>query len=304
MWAAANRHPEVVAVLLAGGAEVDARSEAWSQVMGVPPHSVPENTKAIPYGGNTALLFAARSGDLESARLLVSAGADVNAADAWGVSAASLAAFSGFTDLALLLLEHGADPNLDTSGFTALHSAIMRRDERMVSALLDRGADPNAPLETWTPTRRGSMDFHYNPAWVGASPLWLAARFSPPGVLRLLLEHGADPLIVHTSTYYREADDIGSEPRTEVTTALMAVLGLGGGGRGWVLPDPEGLEAATLEAVKLLVGLGVDVNAANANGRTAFDAATALRFDSVAEFLVQNGANSGAPPPAADRSSQ
>jgi DNA-binding response OmpR family regulator len=115
--------------------------------------------------------------------------------------------------------------------------------------------------------------------------------------------HGG-PQIVHTSTYYREADDIGTEPRKEVTTALMAVLGLGGGGRGWVLPDPEGLEAATLEAVKLLVGLGVDVNAANANGRTALDAATALRFDSVVEFLDQNGANSGAPPPAADRSSQ
>ena len=78
----------------------------------------------------------------------------------------------------------------------------MRRDEKMVSALLAHGADPNAPLRTWTPTRRSSNDFNFAPELVGATPFWLAARFSQPGVMRLLVKHGADPLFVHRVEYH------------------------------------------------------------------------------------------------------
>ena len=77
--------------------------------------------------------------------MLMDGGANVNDQDAWGVSATTLAAFSGFGDLARYLLEKGADPNQDRAGFTALHCAIMRRDETTVAALLARGANPNAP---------------------------------------------------------------------------------------------------------------------------------------------------------------
>ena len=95
----------------------------------------------IPTGGETALMFAARVGDLESAKLLVAAGADVNDADAWGVSATSLAAHSGFTDVVLFLLDKGADPNRAEPGFAPLHEAVMRRDEKMVAALLAHVCD-------------------------------------------------------------------------------------------------------------------------------------------------------------------
>src|SRR6202011_1357779 len=105
----------------------------------------------IPHGGETALMFAARVGDLESAKLLVAAGANVNDADAWGVSATTLAAHSGFREFVEFLLAKGADPNAAPNGFTALHEAIMRRDEKMVTALLDHHADPNIPLKTFTP---------------------------------------------------------------------------------------------------------------------------------------------------------
>jgi ankyrin repeat protein len=237
-------------------------------------------------------MFAARVGDLDSAKLLVAAGANVNDADALGVSATVLAAHSGYTEFVEFLLENGADPNAAAAGFTALHEAIMRRDERMAAALLDHGADPNAPLRTWTPTRRSSHDFHFEPALVGATPFWLAARFTQPGVMRLLVKHGADPLFVHHSD---QVVDRGFQHRIEVTTALMAATGMGGGTTAWVQPAKGEREPLTLEAVQLAAELGADVNAVNTDGRTALDAAKALRYDSVVKFLVQKGAKAGRP---------
>jgi ankyrin repeat protein len=223
-------------------------------------------------------MFAARVGDLTSAKLLVTAGANVNDADAWGVSATVLAEHSGFDELVEFLLDHGADPNAAKAGFTALHEAIMRRDGKTVTALLAHGADPNAPLRTWTPTRRSSDDFHFQPELVGATPFWLAARFSEPAVMRLLLKQGADPLFVHHAQYFV---GLGAEPRTQVTTALLAAVGMGGG-IPWVPTDPSTREALTLETVKLAVDLGVDVNAANA-----------LKYETVVAFLVGKGAKPG-----------
>ena len=81
----------MVKVLLAHGADVQARSEVWSEMMAVPPHGYLPYNRQIPHGGETALMFAARVGDLASAKLLVAAGANVNDADAWGVSATVLA---------------------------------------------------------------------------------------------------------------------------------------------------------------------------------------------------------------------
>ena len=75
----------------------------------------------------------------------------------------------------------------------------MRRDEPLVRTLLAHGADPQARLQTWTPTRRQSSDLHFEPELVGANPFWLAARFVQPNVMRLLVELGADPLFVHRS---------------------------------------------------------------------------------------------------------
>ena len=289
MWAAAQRHPEVVKTLLSKGADVNIRSKEWSQVMAVPPHGVPLYNRAIPHGGDTALLFAARSGDLPAAALLVAAGANVNDADAWGVSATVLAAHSGFGDLVAWLLERGADPNAAAAGFTALHAAIMHRDAAMVSALVAAGADPNAPLKTWTPTRRSSKDYNFAPELVGATPYWLAARFSQPEVMRLLLKHGADARVVHHGHYHSEEP---AEPRAHLTTAVMAATGMGGGA-AWVQPDRREREALMLEAVTLALAQGVDVNAVNTDGRTALDAARALRFERVATFLVEHGARAG-----------
>ena len=289
MWAVAQRHPAVVKVLLAHGADVHARSDEWGYVQAVPPHGRLEYNRSIPHGRDTALMFAARVGDLESARLLVAAGANVNDADAWGVSALVLAAHSGFGELVEFLLDKGADANSSAAGFTALHEAIMRRDEKTVMALLAHGADPNAPLRTWTPTRRSSADFNFPPQFIGASPYWLAARFTQPSIMRALVKSGADPRFVQRADFYPDGPP---EHRVETITPLMAATGLGGG-RAWVAPDRNQREALMLETVKLVMDVDVDVNVAAADGRTALDAAQTLKYQSVIEFLVSKGAKPG-----------
>jgi ankyrin repeat protein len=292
MWAAAQQHADVVTVLLAAGAELHAKSEVWSQVMAVPPHSQPEYKREIPHGGNTALMFAARGGALATARVLVAAGANVDDTDAWGVSATTVATHAGFTDVVELLLEAGADANAAEAGFAAIHPAVMRQDERLVALLLAHGADPNAPLRTWTPIRRSSRDFNFSPPLVGATPFWLAARFAAPSVMRLLVEHGADPAFVHHPDY---KEPTYFQPRLEETTALMAVTGMGGGRlRGWFPPPRREAETRALEAAQLLVELGADLHATDADGRTAVDGARAAGLRTVAAFLESHGAYASA----------
>ena len=285
MWAAGQQHSDVIGVLLEYGADIHARSDTWTQVMAVPPHANPANRQAVPHGGNTALTFAARVGDLTSTRMLLNAGANVDDADARGISVLVLAAHSGFRDLVEFVLGQGADPNAADGGFSALHGAVMRRDERLVRLLLDHGADPNARITNWTPTRRASNDWHFHPSMVGATPFWLAARLTQPGVMRLLAEHGADPLFVHEVTYVGGAGSFGADGMTEATTTLMAAVGMGGPRRvgGYIDPDRSGLEALTLEAAKLAVEMGVDVNATDLEGRTVMDYRS---FDSVMDFLA------------------
>jgi ankyrin repeat protein len=291
MWAVSQKHPDVVKVLLAHHAGFKLKSDVWTDVMAVPPHGYLPYNKAIPHGGETALMFAARVGDLDSAKLLLAAGANVNDADAWGVGAATLAAHSGFTELVAFLLDKGADANAAAAGFSALHEAIMRRDEKMVATLLDHGADANAPLKSWTPTRRSSDDWNFEPLLLGATPYWLAARFTEPGIMRILVKHGADPHFVLHSDYVAE-QGFGQTPRKETATALMAATGIIRV-KPWVEVEPRKREALTLETVKLAVELGVDLNVANTDGRTALDGAKALKYDSVVSFLMEKGAKPG-----------
>ena len=283
MWTVGQRHVDAARVLVENGADIHARTESWSQVMAVPPHT--GNHQSVPHGANTALMFAARVGDLASAKLLVGAGASVDDADAWGVSATTLAAHSGFDELVEFLLEEGADPSADEAGFSALHLAIMRRDEGLLRTLLAHGADPNARIATWTPTRRASRDWHFHPSVIGATPFWLAARFSEPGMMRLLAEHGADPLFVHEVHYVGNAGTFGAGGIDETTTTLMAAVGMGGPRRmrAFMPPNPDELEAKALAAVEIAVELGVDVGATDLEGQTATDRAG---FPSVRDFLV------------------
>jgi uncharacterized protein len=289
MWAVGQKHAEVVKLLIAGGADVHARSDTWEQMMAVPPHGLPEYNRMIPQGGDTALMFAARVGDIESAEILLAGGANPSDQDAWGVSATTLATFAGHGEIAQLLLEKGANPNADKAGFTALHCAIMRRDEPTVAALLTHGADSNLTVKVWTPTRRASDDYYFMPAVVGASPFWLAARFTHPGIMRLLAKHGADATVIHESNYVQGE---GYQKRKERTTAVTAALGIGGG-TAWVPVDRGERDSLMLETLKVAVELGADVNIAIVDGRTALDLARAQKYEAIAAYLESKGAIAG-----------
>ena len=132
MWAVANRHSAVVDVLLAAGADIHARSQVRYRVYnmggnrsaGSASSGIP--LEEVPIGGSTPLLFAARAGDVESARLLLAAGADLRDTTADGNLPLVIAAHSGHATLATFLLEQGAEVDAAPLGYTALHAAVLR----------------------------------------------------------------------------------------------------------------------------------------------------------------------------------
>jgi ankyrin len=300
MWAVAHRHPDVVQVLIEQGTDIQARSKVTQRVVaranrygGVVSYDRAAAERAverIPEGGSTSLLFAARSGDLASAALLVAAGANVNDTAPDGMSALVMASHSGHGPLAAFLLEQGADPNHDGAGYTALHAAVLRGDPDLVKALLARGAQPNALLVKGDPQRRYSKDYALNHTWVGATPFWLAARFAEVSTMRALAAGGADP--------HRAIKD-GTTP---VIAAVAAGTDSGpsAADRRERRYDPLDLaervehhaeyERQTLEAVEVAVELGVDVNGVNAAGETALHHAAAKGFNTIIQFLVNRGA--------------
>jgi ankyrin repeat protein len=283
MWAAAERHPEAVAALLAAGADIRSRSRVYIQTVTseVTQRAGREALNyTVPRGGMTALLFAARSGDVESARLLTAAGADVNDALPNGLTALTLAAHSGQGAVAALLLERGADPNASAVGYTALHAAVLRGDATLVAALLGRGALANVPMTKGTPMRRTSQDYDLPAALMGATPYLLAAKFLEPDLMRLLARGGADP---------RLAMKDGSTP-------LMMAVGVGSAPandrRGVALIDGGRVESddLVLAAVATALELGSDPDRLNAAGESALHAAAAAGSDRLVQLLVEKGA--------------
>jgi ankyrin repeat protein len=317
MWAVAQRHPEAVRELLAGGADVRARTRPYPQVVKTTPQATnPAYIVEIQQGGYTPLLFAARAGDLESARLLVAGGADVNDRAAIGTAALVVAAHSGHGDVAAFLLDKGASADDAGAGYTALHAALLHRDAVLVRRLLEKGADPNARVARATPIRRDSVDFYLDPSYVGATPFWLAARFNDAAIMRLLRDHGADARAIHQPTYYvgegpsrpKNAPPSTDPDRRLVeegrVSAVMAATGLGGR-QPLFAPDllgrlaetarggarrPSVVEAGVLESVTIGAEAGVDLGVANADGNTALHAAATRDYLSVAKYLVGRGA--------------
>ena len=290
MWAAEQGHAAVLQLLADRGADLAAQSKVITPVarrgLGYAGGGRAGGTVPLgaPKGGLTALLFAARQGALDCVQLLVKAGAGVNQASVDGSSPLLVAVQNGYYNIASFLLERGADPNLaNNKGWTPLYLAVKNRNTEataipgpspdgaleFITTLLDRGANPNLRIKNDTEVHQAMTALWLKEA--GATPLLRAALSGDLPVVRLLLAHGADPMI----------------PTFDHTTPLMVASGV-----GWAEGTiHEYTEDQTLEVVKLLLSLGSDVNAANDHGITALHGAAYKGANKVVQFLVDHGAD-------------
>ncbi|HEX4276319.1 MAG TPA: ankyrin repeat domain-containing protein [Bryobacteraceae bacterium] len=283
MWAAAQGHPDVVAMLLEFGADVRARSHSYSQTV-VSEQTQRAGREKLNYdvmrGGSTPLLFAARSGDADSAKLLLTAGADPNDALPDGTSAMVVAAQSGHRQVVLTLLEKGANVNDMGIGYSALHAAILKSDLPLVKALLAHGADPNIRMTKGTPVRRNSTDSFLLAPLVGSTPYLLAAKFLEPEIMQALLAAGADCKLTMPN---------GS-------TALMVAAGINSATnedrRGINVIDYGKIEpeSKVLPVVRAALETSGGIDATNDAGDTALHAAVTHRYEAVIQYLIEHGA--------------
>ncbi len=291
MFAAARNRAEVVKVLAEHGADLN----ATSRVNRIPTPENPdrnrdiENTNPTIMGGLTALHFAAREGQMDAARALVEAGANVNQVSASDkLSAMTQAIINANFDIGKFLLDHGADPTLaSTRGLNPLYATMDANWATITSypppstagqktnhldllrALLDRGADPNVRMGPMLWFRRFTAS-----DWVdasGATPFWRAAQANDIPAMRILAAAGADP---HIPTE-------GGIPPLQVTA-----------GYGFEHDASTVVPNARFESVKYLVEkLGADVRSRDDNGYTPLHGAAVVGENKVILFLVAKGAD-------------
>jgi ankyrin repeat protein len=279
MWAAAENHPAVVRLLAGHGADLDAPA----RVLQFPNVKVDNATMvitALPRGGLTPLMYAARQGALESALTLADLGARLNLTDPDGMSAVVMAIINAHYDVAALLVDKGADPNVaDVTGMAALYAAVdmhtldpmvNRPPPRMtgsldavglVKALLAHHADPNALLKA--PLLARQHNFGDAALGAGATPLMRAAKNADVAMMDVLMAQGADP---------------NRAMRNGMTPLLFAVT-----------PGRRKQPRDTLAAVKVCLDHGADVNAAGDGGQTALHVAVGVS-DELVKYLVARGA--------------
>lgn len=299
MWAANEGHHEVVAALVDHGADVHARSLIRRQY--VKSEKAQDSNDAYIYwtneGGNTALIFAARAGDPNSARYLIEGGADVNEVNAFGTSPLITAVHAGNIELISYLISSGADINDSQTGHTALHAAVLRGNLEAVTTLISAGANLEALVEKPTPVRRQTTDYHFHNALVGSSPLWLAARFSEPELMSVLIDAGADVNTANMVSYPAQRMGNNFIIHEGEISLVMAAVGMGHRRlrNSWWTPERRAgrLETTSeefiLDSVMIAIQSGADPNKVNLEGETALSFAHARRYESVVTYLETLG---------------
>jgi ankyrin repeat protein len=243
------------------------------------------NRQVVKDGGAlTALIYAARANDLDSVKVLLDAGADVNQTSGYGWSPLLVATQNRYYKLGEYLISRGADVNLpNKGGWTPLYLATDNRNIEsgdypvrkpdmdhldFIKLLLNKGANVNARMKDSTETRTV-----FTNQWLdenGATAFFRASQSGDIELMKLLLAHGADPKI----------------DTTLHVTALQVAAGI-----GWV----EGITyewspQATFEACKMLIDLGLDVNAQADTGRVALHGAAHKGRTDVIQLLADHGA--------------
>ena len=300
MTAARTGKTDAVKMLLVHGADVNAKDSEH---------------------GQTALMWAAAEGNVSTVAMLNEFGADLHAvskggftgaavrsprrekgcrqsssvkegasieetlqkpAKQAGTSAMDLATANAHYELASMLLDDGANPNSAEQGWTALHTVTWIRQPGyasndpapegsgnmnsidFVKKLAAKGANLNARMTIRTSVGLSSLNTS------GATPFLLAARTGDAELMRLLVKLGADPLI----------------PNVDGTTPLMVAAGVGTRSPG----EDAGTDAEVLEAVKVALEFGNDVNAVDKNGETAVHGAAYKHVAGAAQYLLDHGA--------------
>jgi ankyrin repeat protein len=287
IWASAADHADIVRALVTAGADVNGRSrlDAFARRT--------QGLTVLPLGNWTPLMYAAREGALDTASALVQAGADVNLTDPDGATALAVAIINLKFDVAAMLIGNGADPNIaDSTGMTPLYAAVDMNTITwtfglpeppasptvsafdVVSRLLDHGANPNARLTSTIPQRLHTTGDEAIGA--GSTAFMRAAKSGDVRVMRVLLEHGADPMLAAKNG----------------TNALMLASGLGWRDGNAAVPTRDrGTEAEAIAAIQMCLDLGFDINAATDRGDTALHASVAGRgSDDIVKYLVAHGA--------------
>jgi ankyrin repeat protein len=277
MWAAADGHVEVVEALIQAGVDFRARLDS----------------------GFTPLLFAVREGSEGVVGALLKAGANVNDTiqptettgrgptfgrpPRTGTSALHLAVGNAHYELAAYLLDKGADPNAMGPGYSALHTITWVRKPgggdndpaprgsgtmtslEIVKKLAEHGANLNARMTRRVGVGMTSLNT------LGSTPFLLAARTADAELMRVLAALGADPLL----------------PNADNATPLIVAAGLGTRSPG----EDAGTESEVVEAVKVALELGNDIDAVDNNGETAMHGAAYKNLPAVVELLAEKGAN-------------
>jgi uncharacterized protein len=308
MYAARAGHADIVAALLAAGAQPNVATNVGATPAFIPPNSVAgygfgigilrggvpadRGRREPTPGGMTPLHYAARHDHIAVAKLLLQKGAVVNAREANGITPLLMAISNDNMAVAHYLLAHGGDVNAaDWYGRTPLWEAVNVRNLyvhnatfknnidrapllKLIRALLQAKADVNARTRETPPFRNHLLEITGSLEWVdftGQTPFLTAALAGDLTVMKLLLEHGADPRI---DTFH------GTSP-------LMAAAGV-----NWVVAQTstEG-PAQLLEAVQFCIALGMDVNQANSMGVTALHGAANRGSEDIIRLLVEKGAD-------------
>ncbi len=304
IWAAARGQPEMVRLLVEHGADPNARSRPtdWQRQI-----SQERRRLYRPFGGLTALMYAAREGCVECARALVEGGADPDLSGYRNMTPLIMAIDNYHFDVAAYLIEAGASMDVwDWWGRTPLYMAVDmntlspagRPDLRstdettaleLVERILEKGANPNVQLKLFPPFRESSDRGCDTMLTTGTTPLLRAAKTFDVEAMRLLLAHGA-------------RFDI---PNVDGVTPVMAAAGYGsvecdirGYGPGiphYLTPD---VQQASIAALEVLLEAGADVNDATTGGgrrgrgpgQTALFGAAFWGWNDVVTFLVERGA--------------
>jgi ankyrin repeat protein len=305
VWAAAQRQPAMVKLLIEHGADPNARSKPndWDRQV-----SAERRRLYRPFGGLTALMYAAREGCVECARALVEGGADPDLAGSRGVTPLIMAIDNLNFDTAAYLVEAGASLDIwDWWGRTPLYMAVDMntlpkggRPDRasvdtttslqLIELMLARGANPNVQLKLLPPYRERGADRGCDSLLTtGATPLLRAAKTFDTAAMKLLVEHGARLDL----------------PTASGVTPLMAAAGYGSlecdiRGYGPGIPHylTSDVEQKSIAAIRVLLEAGANVNAVTTGGQrgkgpgqTALFGAAFWGWSDVVEFLVQNGAD-------------